>query len=920
MTVKDGYKNRRFIALVVAILLFVNAMTVAFVDYALSEVKQRDIARSEMQAGALVQAIRQNLDNTIGKIEIALKILADYLTLNAANFDEENIYTLEIMSNIRYLIGESEAVSATDKFGKVRFHLGRANRKNLNLNVSDREYFQKLKQVNNDFVYVTRSIKSRITGRDILIFSKSYRDSSGNFAGVAVIPIGLDYLRSQISGFPLKEDSFLSLRGDDFSLIARVPETSRGIVIATGDQAYVPSSLPQLVATGLDKGAFIALTPKENIERLYAFARLSSCPIYVINGFSLDAALEEWRHLRDGSIITASVFIFLINFSALMMLYYWLKERRNAAQLHDSNGKLQNAVQSLQQLHKSILAACEVGRLGTFALDLNDDSWSRSPEQEAIFGIDRHYPATGAAWSGLILDSDRSALATYLKEQVLRRGQTLDREYRIKRPSDGATRWIHGVGKVEFSPAGVPLRLIGAVKDVTEQKESQARMAYLAYHDSLTGLPNRSLLGERMHQALNQAQNHKDLLAVCHLDLDGFKAINDQWGHEVGDRMLVEVAERLLRVIRSGDTVARMGGDEFVVLLCQLRAESDLDDIARRMMAAIAQPYTCDGQSARLSVSIGFTIYPRDPAEEPDALIRHADQALHEAKRTGKNCLCGFDPVSARRQQERQSHCRRLVVALEQGEFCFHYQPKIDLKSGSVAGVEALIRWQHPQRGLLLPGSFLPGVEKTDFTIPLGDWVLRQALRQLRAWQQEGLKLTIGVNVFGHHLQQPDFVARLVAILEEFPDVSPGDLQMEILETTAMDDLEAVSQRISDCTRLGISFALDDFGTGYSSLNYFRRLPVKFLKIDRSFVFDLIKNPKDQALVESMVRMAHALDRQVIAEGVESLAHGVPLVRYGCDLAQGYGIAHPMPASEIPAWVRSWRMPSLWCPSDIITI
>jgi len=909
-TVRPAARGGHLVILLIVSALLVNGLALAGVFFALSEVKQRDIARQEMQGMALVQAIRQNIDNTITKIDIALKLISDTLEADVREESEKKETIVDVMDKVRYLITESDDVSVTDKNGDVIFHMG--HQTPVSFNVKDREYFQEVMNSGQDGMYISRPVKSRLSGGDVLIFARGYRDRAGRFAGLIVIPVSLNYLSQQMSVFPLKGDGFLSLRSDDLSPIIRVPEAPPRTSGATDEQADLPPELKTSISGHSGAGTVHAWAANEGLDRVYVFARLSSSPIYVINGASESDFLGEWRHLRDISLSMILLFLFSTNLAAYMIFYYWRKERDNAAQLYESNDNLRHAITNLRELHESIVAASEVGGLGTYAVDLTDGRWVRSPEQETLFGIGPDYPPTSDGWRNLIHDDDRAGVERYFEEAMISQSQSFDKEYRIVRPRDGAIRWIHGVGKLEMNAAGQPVRIIGAVKDVTDKKESQDRIAYLAFHDSLTGLPNRTLLVDRIHFALLQAKRHGDLMAVCYLDLDGFKPINDQWGHDFGDKILVEVAERLQGVTRTGDTVARMGGDEFVVLLCRIGAEEELDGIVARMLAAVARPYSFGGKTARLTLSMGITLYPRDASEEPDALIRHADQALHEAKRKGKSCLCRFDPVNDLRQQEHQAHYTRLVEALERDEFCLYYQPKVNLISGAVEGVEALIRWQHPERGLLLPGSFLPGLENTDFTFPLGDWVLRQALHQIRHWQNCGLEMTVCINVFGHHLQQPDFVERLSLTLQEFPDVSPTDLQMEILETTAMHDLDEVSRRLLDCQRLGVSFSLDDFGTGYSSLNYFRRLPVKFLKIDRSFVQDIVDNVEDQALVESIVKMAHALNRKVVAEGVESFEHGVPLVRYGCDLAQGYGIARPMPADAIVDWIPTWRMPDLW--------
>lgn len=445
-------------------------------------------------------------------------------------------------------------------------------------------------------------------------------------------------------------------------------------------------------------------------------------------------------------------------------------------------------------------------------------------------------------------------------------------------------------------------------------RDSQRQIEHMAYHDRLTGLPNRALLADRLRLALAQADRAGSVLGVCYLDLDGFKPINDEWGHDVGDALLHQVGQRLLEHVRAADTVARIGGDEFVVLVCGARTEAELVEAVQRLLDAVALPFRLnDWATASLTMSVGVAIWPQEQIDDPDALIRHADHAMYEAKRSGKNRIHIFDPAAERRLREHVELQAGVKTGLDRGEFLLYYQPKVNMRDGRVVGVEALLRWQHPLRGLLGPAAFLPAVEDNELVVVVGEWVLREALRQMREWAQGGLvQMAVSVNISGRHLQRPDFVERLESILGDFPDVDPTLLELEILETTVMDDIDEMSRRIVDCSALGVSFALDDFGTGYSSLAYLRRLPAHMLKIDQSFVIDMLSNPDDMALVQAIIGMAHTFKRDVIAEGVESVEHGQALIELGCDLAQGYGIARPMPATAFTVWVKGWSMPSAW--------
>ncbi len=453
---------------------------------------------------------------------------------------------------------------------------------------------------------------------------------------------------------------------------------------------------------------------------------------------------------------------------------------------------------------------------------------------------------------------------------------------------------------------------VGAFSDITSLKTSQQRLEHLTHFDALTHLPNRTLLADRLQQDIVHAIHHEQLLAICVIDLDGFKPINDKYGHETGDRLLIEVANRLKDAVRGGDTVARMGGDEFVLLLTDLYAMDELERRLSHILLKVSAPYTqLPEQELQISASIGVTLFPFDGAD-PGVLLRHADQAMYIAKQAGRNRYHMFDAVQDRLVRFRREHLERIQEALANGEFRLHYQPKVNLRTGQVVGAEALIRWQHPEQGLLAPGAFLPLVEESDLIIDVGDWVMKETLRQMGQWAAAGLTLPVSVNIAIRHLQQADFMKRLEIILAEYPDVPPSWLELEILETTALADMGHVQELIEACRRLGVNFALDDFGTGYSSLSYLKRLPADTLKIDQSFIRDMLDDPEALAIVEGVIGLTTAFQRTAIAEGVETVEQGVMLMRLGCDLAQGYGIARPMSGDSLPEWVRQFQPAQAW--------
>ncbi|NEX23347.1 EAL domain-containing protein [Thiorhodococcus mannitoliphagus] len=446
-------------------------------------------------------------------------------------------------------------------------------------------------------------------------------------------------------------------------------------------------------------------------------------------------------------------------------------------------------------------------------------------------------------------------------------------------------------------------------------RDSEARFARLAHFDALTGLPNRRLLADRLHQAMAQTQRRRQQLAVVYLDLDGFKAVNDRHGHAVGDQLLMTLAEQMKQVLREGDTLARLGGDEFVAVLVDLDNSDTSVPLLNRLLAAAAAPVSLGDLVVQVSASLGVTFYPQPGVMDADQLLRQADQAMYQSKRTGKNHYHVFNVEQEHRIDLEHERLERIRGALVAGEFVLYYQPKVNLRSGAVIGVEALIRWQHPERGLLLPRAFLPVIEGDPLATELGEWVIDSALTQMGLWREHGLDLPVSVNIGSCQLQQADFVARLRALLAAHPGVKPASLALEIREISAMQDLAHVSQIIADCLELGVGCALGDFGLGDSSLTYLKRLGVTALKIDPGFVGDMLSNSDDLAMVERILDLARTFHRQVIAEGVETPEQAERLLQLDCALVQGYGIAHPMPAQELPGWLADWRPSSAFADS-----
>jgi diguanylate cyclase (GGDEF)-like protein/PAS domain S-box-containing protein len=453
---------------------------------------------------------------------------------------------------------------------------------------------------------------------------------------------------------------------------------------------------------------------------------------------------------------------------------------------------------------------------------------------------------------------------------------------------------------------------VGLFSDITQTKQQQETLELMAHYDVLTKLPNRILFADRFSQALGHSKRTETMLAICFLDLDNFKPVNDNYGHEVGDQLLIEVAMRLQNNVRDEDTISRFGGDEFAILFRDIESQKECEFMLRRIHESLAQPYIVNDLKIEISASSGVTFYPQENADL-DTLLRHADQTMYQAKLAGRNTYKSFNPAQNRETIQKQQWLQQIRDGLEQNEFRLFYQPKVNMRTGEVFGMEALIRWLHPNRGLLSPIHFLPMIEGTELETQIDKWVLASALQQLENWHAQGFEVEVSVNVASAHLQSPHFIDDVEAALAKHPETDSKYLQLEIVETSSLGDVGAISKMIKLCRDLmGVSIALDDFGTGYSSLTHLRHLAASTIKIDQTFVRDMLDDPQDYTIVDGVSGLAEAFNRQVIAEGVETVEHGLMLLLSGCDRAQGYGIAKPMPAEEVLDWVNDYQPNPEW--------
>ncbi|MBM6551622.1 EAL domain-containing protein [Marinomonas ostreistagni] len=447
---------------------------------------------------------------------------------------------------------------------------------------------------------------------------------------------------------------------------------------------------------------------------------------------------------------------------------------------------------------------------------------------------------------------------------------------------------------------------ISLFSDITRQKRNEEQLEHIAYYDSLTGLANRTNLTSSLNQSIARVERGNEKFALAFLDLDGFKEVNDTFGHEIGDLLLIEVAKRMLATLSDSSTVARFGGDEFVLLMPIDAAHSDIETMLNTLLEQLSAPFSVTGLSLQISASIGVTYYPQERSVEADQLIRQADQAMYQAKITGRNRLRQFDLSEESILVEQHRFYEELQTAYAREEFCLYYQPKVNMRTQEVIGYEALIRWQHPEHGIMAPAAFLPAVSNQPLELQIGTWVIKTALAQIDQWQRQGFLQGVSVNLAGYQLQQPNFIDELKSLIEDYPESVVKALELEILETSAIEDLATVSCVIDACKDMGMTISLDDFGTGYSTLSHLKELSVDILKIDHGFVRDMLEVKDDLAIIKGVIGFAEAFSLKVIAEGVETPEHMARLLELGCELGQGYCISRPMPADEVLSWYRRW--------------
>ena len=767
-----------------------------------------------------------------------------------------------------------------------------------NLTLSDREHFRIHQFVDRDYTYISGPLVGRISKKVSILMTRRIDHRDGKFAGIVIISIDPATLTNFYNEVELGKNGSVSLLGLDGMYRA----IRTGSVYPKNSTVNVDELL-RAYRRASTTGQALKSSSIDDVPRFYASRLVEGYPLIATVGIPESDVLAAWR--REMIIacwwgITASLIVLI--FLGLAAFF--------ALKMRSLNKLLTTDIVARSATEKALLMSED--RFRHLAALSSDWYWEQDTEFRFTVMSREEGSSNGKILNEYIgktrwempLDVPLSVWEAH-KALLFAHQSFSEFEYKVNL-SGHATRWFSVSGEPVFDAQGNFSGYRGTGRDVTERVQSEARMRHMAMHDSLTTLPNRDLLNDRLKQAIARAERYDLEVWVLFLDLDRFKPINDSLGHKAGDALLQIVAERLLAASRDNDTVSRLGGDEFVIVLADFSKGALSTAIITRILESIAEPVTLEGQQIVISCSIGAAVYPTDGDNEED-LIDHADAAMYHAKKAGRNNFQFYASTMNERATERLAIEAGLRNALINHEFVLHYQPQVDLATNKIVGVEALIRWMHPQQGMIAPIRFIDIAEETGLIVPIGLWVLKTACAQNKAWQDAGhQKLRVAVNLSARQFLHTGLLQNIIDTLASTA-LAPEYLDIEITESLLVTDVEHAVSLLHQIDQLGVSLSIDDFGTGYSSLTYLKHFPVDVLKIDRSFIKDIMLDRTSEAIVVSIISLAHNLGIQVIAEGVEELAHLEFLQLHQCDQIQGFYFSKAVDANAIDAMLREGR-------------
>lgn len=862
-----------------ALLTYVILLTIGLV---IGHERETEFARRNLEN--LARILENHADSTIDKIDTIL--LAGQLHLNAMrqrhSLEAEEINT-DLARHLKLIANEAQSLRVADASGRFIFDASGAL---ASARIDDRDYFHRNRDNPDGKLVISPPLFARITHNWVITLSRRLNDAHGRFAGLIQAAVRADHFQEFFASLELGPGQSVALLDEGLHLIARYPAMPEKI-----GQTLNNERIAKLIRERGQRDAYIGRSLLDGIERHYVIRRVGEHPLYVIVGHSADEFLANWRQQVFWAALSAALLAIVL----IGWIVVWLRTYDRA-----------------REIARGMTRAYETTFRRTRALldSLPDPAWLSDRKGQLIAVNDAYAALAGQPVEALLGQAiERVPPAELAQALATLSADALQQQCQQKRSGslgrdDTGQRHYEYIATPVFDEHATIVGVAGVARDITQLHADQQRIRHLAEHDLLTDLPNRSLLTEHMASALAATYGDRAELALMFLDLDHFKNINDTLGHDTGDQLLLQVAQRLSASLDSRDTISRQGGDEFAILIRGHGAAARLATIAQRLINAISHPFIVAGHELRVGASIGISIYP-DDGNDIGSLMKNADTAMYQAKAAGGNTYRFFTPEMNLRISERVTLENNLRRALYGEEIHLHYQPQTNAGNGNLIGFEALVRWSHPELGDIPPARFIPVAEESSLIYQLGERVLREACQQNRYWQDMGLPpVVVAVNLSAVQLRQPDLPQRIAKILAE-TGLEARWLELEITESAFVHDTERIFEMLRQLREIGIKLAIDDFGTGYSSLGYLKRLPFDRIKIDQSFVRDLPADADDKAIVRAIIAIAASLQKEVIAEGVEQHGQTEFLLEMGCHLMQGFHFGHPADAAEAERLLRN---------------
>lgn len=848
---------------------------------------QQSYQRYHETAAANVENTSLSLERFLGahfqESELALlSASAEYRRVQAAgNFNPE-AFSLYVQG-LRQRLPNALSVRGTDKDGNVIY--GDDLTPDRRVNIADREYFRRAR----DSMQLTFSLplRSRITGQRVFIISLPLIDAEGGFAGIVYVNTANERIEELFSSIQLGEHGIITLFDADRRILIRYPslkEMADEVVVRVAATGTI-----EALAAGKTIASYKAKSPFDGLQRTISFRRIGHYPVYVLVGQAEEDYLAPWwRECAMGG-----TFLLVITLGSILLglsTRRYMEARLQVEVLEDRQAAHDHLAAIIRAIPDLLFEVDLEGRYLDYRTT-HMELLAMPPDEFVGRKVSDVLPASAAA---TVMEAIAEANA---------KGSSYGAQIHIKVPA-GELWFELSIARKQAYRSEQPTFIVLS-RDITERNQAQLRIEQLAFSDMLTGLPNRRLFLDRLRQSMAVSERNHSYCALLFLDIDKFKTLNDTLGHQIGDLLLVEIAERLRRAVREYDTVARLGGDEFVVLLEQLDTHEDeaaqqAQNVAEKVAAQLRREYELACHKYIGTSSIGIALFCGQSMSS-DELLRRADLAMYQAKSSGRSAVCFFDPEMQASIAARQALEIDLKQAIIHEEFFLCFQPQFD-SGGGMVGAEALLRWRSPQRGLVPPDEFIGLAEESGLILPIGHWVMREVCRCIEDWRRypELARITVSVNVSAKQIALPTFVEEVQELLS-FYAVEPARLKLEITETMLVDRIDEIIAKINELRAVGVRFSLDDFGTGYSSLSYLKRLPFDQVKIDQSFARGALDDPNDAAICRAIIALGRALNLEVVAEGIETEAQWSFFKAEGCRYGQGYLFGKPMAEGDFVA-------------------